>query len=271
MNATHQSFGLPPDPAAPGAEHEHLAAAISALHSPGFMPALTGYINAVCPITGAFVTHLARSRPPAHLYDTVSSDRRSAVIEPYLKSAYHLDPFFDVFLSGPRDAVLRLRDVAPDRFRRSTYYRRYYGKIDLVDESAILVALPDGTAVFYSIGRNGGAPRFSTRDIAQLRARLGVIAALTRTHLAQAGPATTQGDLGEEVSRALSSFGESQLTPREREVATLILKGHSSASISEVTGIAVGTVKIHRRNLYRKLGISSQSELLSKFLETVGA
>jgi DNA-binding CsgD family transcriptional regulator len=52
-------------------------------------------------------------------------------------------------------------------------------------------------------------------------------------------------------------------------VATLILKGHSSASVSTVAGITVGTVKIHRKNIYRKLSISSQSELLSNFLRSV--
>ena len=56
------------------------------------------------------------------------------------------------------------------------------------------------------------------------------------------------------------------LTHRECEIAGLILKGHSSKSIARIIEISPGTVKIHRKNIYRKLGISSQSELFSLFL-----
>ena len=55
-------------------------------------------------------------------------------------------------------------------------------------------------------------------------------------------------------------------TEREREITQLILRGHSSQSIAFNLGISLGTVKTHRKNAYAKLGISSQSELLSLFL-----
>ncbi|EMV9186339.1 helix-turn-helix transcriptional regulator, partial [Escherichia coli] len=41
---------------------------------------------------------------------------------------------------------------------------------------------------------------------------------------------------------------------------------HSSASVAEQLDISPGTVKIHRKNLYAKLGIGSQSELLGLFI-----
>jgi len=44
-------------------------------------------------------------------------------------------------------------------------------------------------------------------------------------------------------------------------VATLIVQGHSSRAIGYKLGISSNTVKVHRRNLYKKLNISSQSEL----------
>ena len=45
------------------------------------------------------------------------------------------------------------------------------------------------------------------------------------------------------------------------------LRGHSSESIGFNLGISLGTVKTHRKNAYAKLGVTSQSELLSVFLE----
>lgn len=54
----------------------------------------------------------------------------------------------------------------------------------------------------------------------------------------------------------------SQLTPKERDVFDLYLKGYKSKDIAEELGIAFNTVKFHNKNIYDKLGISSRSELL---------
>ena len=43
----------------------------------------------------------------------------------------------------------------------------------------------------------------------------------------------------------------------------MILRGHSSVSISLRLGISPQTVKVFRKQLYRKCGISSQAELFS--------
>ena len=49
----------------------------------------------------------------------------------------------------------------------------------------------------------------------------------------------------------------------------MILKGHSSESISRNLGISIATVKTHRQNLYAKLGLSTQQELFSLFLASL--
>jgi len=46
-----------------------------------------------------------------------------------------------------------------------------------------------------------------------------------------------------------------------------VLEGHSSDSIAKDLGIIVGTVRIHRSNIYAKLQISSQQELFSIFFK----
>ena len=57
---------------------------------------------------------------------------------------------------------------------------------------------------------------------------------------------------------------------QEAEVVRLILQGHSSLSISLKLDISMTTVKTHRKNAYAKLNISSQSELLARFLSGLG-
>ena len=54
---------------------------------------------------------------------------------------------------------------------------------------------------------------------------------------------------------------------RERELVQLILAGHPTATIAERLGIAVGTVKNHRRRIYEKLDITTERELFLQFFE----
>jgi DNA-binding CsgD family transcriptional regulator len=71
------------------------------------------------------------------------------------------------------------------------------------------------------------------------------------------------------LRRAFAAFGRHRLTPREGEVVALVLRGHSSEAIAGALRIAPGTVKIHRKNIYAKLGIGSQAELFSMFLASL--
>jgi DNA-binding CsgD family transcriptional regulator len=68
------------------------------------------------------------------------------------------------------------------------------------------------------------------------------------------------------VQEALRSRGIPALTPRELEVVGLVLEGHSSESISNLLTISAGTVRIHRKNIYAKMRISSQRELFAIFI-----
>lgn len=57
------------------------------------------------------------------------------------------------------------------------------------------------------------------------------------------------------------------LTEREREAAQMVLRGHSVKSTAREMNISPETVRMHRKNLYLKLGISSQSELFAQFID----
>ena len=65
---------------------------------------------------------------------------------------------------------------------------------------------------------------------------------------------------------AFDAFGSSVLSPREGEIARMILKGHSSKAIARVFDNSPETIKVHRKRIYSKIGVASQGELLSVFL-----
>ena len=59
------------------------------------------------------------------------------------------------------------------------------------------------------------------------------------------------------------------LTPREQEIFTLLLKGTSPKEIGYTLKISYETVHHHQKNMYRKLGIQSIQELFAKYSKTI--
>jgi DNA-binding NarL/FixJ family response regulator len=54
-----------------------------------------------------------------------------------------------------------------------------------------------------------------------------------------------------------------KLSPREKEIANGILKGLSYKLVAMECGISIDTVRIHIKNIYRKLKINSKSQLFN--------
>lgn len=61
------------------------------------------------------------------------------------------------------------------------------------------------------------------------------------------------------VERIRSDYG---LSPRERDVALLLGRGRNRQFVADELGISLETAKTHATNVYRKLGVHSQQELL---------
>jgi DNA-binding CsgD family transcriptional regulator len=163
-----------------------------------------------------------------------------------------------------------MRDVAPDRFYQGEYFRNYYVQTGLAEEIGFFVATGRCTVVVVSLMRAQKA--FSAKEFAAIQSAWPIVDAACARHwsdLAGQFDATGMGDAGtldRKIQRSFQRFGEGQLTPREREVAEYTLKGHSAEAIRQILGISSGTVRIHRRNIYAKLGISSQGELFARFI-----
>lgn len=55
---------------------------------------------------------------------------------------------------------------------------------------------------------------------------------------------------------------DNQLTPREREVLMLLVRGRDVRHISDALFVSVNTVRTHVQNVYTKLGVHSRQELI---------
>lgn len=70
--------------------------------------------------------------------------------------------------------------------------------------------------------------------------------------------------LGREIDR---QFDEWDLTPSEKEVALLLIKGHSHREIARMTGRSERTSRQHAGSVYEKADLAGRAELAAFFLQ----
>lgn len=79
---------------------------------------------------------------------------------------------------------------------------------------------------------------------------------------------SSAADLIEGLSAAIDAqFARWELSPAEREIALLLLKGLSHKEIANVRSVSETTVRQQARSLYRKAGLSGRNDLAAFFLE----
>ncbi len=67
-------------------------------------------------------------------------------------------------------------------------------------------------------------------------------------------------------SKASGKGSDYDLTPREKEILSLLVDGTGSHTIADKLFISYETVRNHLRNIYRKLQVTSKSQAVSKAL-----
>ncbi len=254
--------------------HWMLAAeVVAALDTPDLPKALAELLRQVAPFNYTVVFGYRGTARPLDLYDDFPPGKRKIFVTDYQAGPYMLDPFFLAASRSVAPGLYRLRDMAPDRFYQGEYFRSYYVQTGLAEEVAFFVTLPDRSTLTLSLMREERV--FSQRDFSALQSVFPFVSAAARRHwrgldqkFGESG-SSLQGQQ-RRMTYDLASFGKGILTPREREVAELTLKGHSAESAGQFLGIAPGTVRIHRRKIYAKFSINSQGELFSRFLSTLG-
>ena len=217
-----------------------------------------------------------QSEKPLCLFHTFSPQKRVVFVDDYLKGPYLLDPFFKACGRKVDAGLYRLRDIAPDRFYQSEYYRSYYVQTGLSEEICYTFYLPKGVAVAISLMRSGERSRFSAREFRLLDSVAPIVASLAQRQwqdVPEKFDIEAVVDVPHQdralIENTVSDLFSQRITPRETQVVAQVLEGHSSDSIATNLGISVGTVRIHRRNIYAKLRISSQQELFSIFLKRI--
>lgn len=71
-------------------------------------------------------------------------------------------------------------------------------------------------------------------------------------------------DFDEYVMRRFAKWA---LTPAEKDVALLLLRGLSTADIAELRRSSVGTVKVHAHHVFGKAAVGSRVEFMALFMD----
>jgi len=141
-----------------------------------------------------------------------------------------------------------------------------------------VTAIQAGIAVYFVTDVLGELPEMRTQPLHPVIESLAVLGLVIGTVLGarQLWRALERNDRMESRLRAASgavldlleeSFQRWSLTPSERDVALLSIKGLSIADIAQLRATRVGTVKAQCAAVYRKAGVNGRAQLLSHFVE----
>jgi len=213
---------------------------------------------------------------PIDLYSTFDRDENIVFVTLYQAGPYLLDPFYHTARER-REGVFRMRELAPDRFFSSEYYRTYYVQTGLAEEIGFFVPIEGDITVVLSLMRREQTGPFPPAEFTTLKKVEPLVVSMVKHYWSGLTPRFNARFVArgkhrrksEVMPRADTVWHDLNLTGRETAIVELVLQGHSSESIGLKLNISTGTVKVHRRNVYRKLGISSQTQLLSLYLKNL--
>ena len=254
--------------------HDALPRVADAIGTDTFGARLVEALQLVLPFEWWMVMVYYPDASPAMLHENFTGSWRARGLTTYVGAFFVLDPFYIMSRSLDHPEVCRLGDIAPDGFLESEYHRAHYATGRIGDEVGYLWPLGPGITLAVSLERSEHCVAFNSDEIRDLETVQPLLYALARRHWAAVQARSGQPaplELGRLVQEAADAFGRDALTPRECEVVKLVLRGYSTKSVSQSLGISPGTVKVHRENIYAKLGVSSQAELFNLFIASVSA
>lgn len=126
---------------------------------------------------------------------------------------------------------------------------------------AVSMMAVDGTTELLDEAVSAGASGFVSMDTS-VDEFIGSLMLLSQGNVvATTSSETTLADIA--VPTPTPSSARGQLSGRELEITEQVAQGHTNREIGEYFELTEGTIKVHLRNIFRKLNISNRAELAS--------
>jgi len=251
-----------------------LGAAIGAIGSDAFPRKLSAFIGELLPKDEVLIFACQHGRCPVLLHGD-SSEAGTAAIRNYwlAGAAYLFSPVYQKFCDGVSDGFYRLDDLLADAEAIDDHYMLYREHAPHSGQVDQMIRVSDADFLWLSLGRFGSGSQFSEDEVDWLNHWERVIGSMAGKHF---GPSAIEAhrrrsettDSYNDLETALARFGSSILTVREHEVLREMMYGRSSKAAARQLGIALSTERVHRRNIYEKLGVSCYGEIFSLFISS---
>jgi DNA-binding CsgD family transcriptional regulator len=260
--------------------HRSVAQLIEALDKPNFWAQLVRLLDQYVNFDSWVALQFSSTERPLVFAESPGEDGSpDQIFQDYLKGLYLLDPFYIASRERSQSGLFRLAEVAPEHFELTEYYQRYFRVNVVADEIQFNCQIDSDRTLCLSLG---STQRFGAEQIALLSMIQPWVIALLRQRLpfelaepaSEHEPLSLQQPANDWRSQLEASVQQSrgaQLTARELDVGRLMLSGCSSKEIARKLEISAETVRVHKKHIYSKLGIKSQSELFSIFLQAQSA
>jgi DNA-binding CsgD family transcriptional regulator len=219
---------------------------------------------ALCDFTGfdrvTLISHDGDGEP-CILFENLSKIGCGLGVRNYVRATHRINPM----LRCGRRGAIRARDYA---FAAAQPSARKFGQIVSCDDEELGYRTVGWPERHEEIGLYlDGGDRVFELGLYRERARTAASVATLRALDRLSAPIAAALGRHRALARAASAYGQTgrldRLTGRERQVADLLLTGYSSGAIALQFGISRHTVKDHRKNIFRKLQVSSLAELFS--------
>ena len=200
-------------------------------------------------------------RPSATVFYSVAEDNEPSGFElfglaetmhrTYLQRYCTLDPLHPSYCARQSRSVLTLTSALPEPARdRSIYWRRFLQPYQVVDVMEVLLRDGARTVAAFSLLRMAPAEAFSAEELSRAHAVQPLLEAALVSLLRCEHPMRTHLE------------GRPPLTHREQQIARRVRDGMSNKQIANDLAVAQPTVKTHLLHMFRKLGVSSRTELI---------
>jgi len=244
---------------------------IDALRADNGFDALCAELSALCEFQNFIVFMFREGAKPLLFQTNLGLPWLNERMSSYINGLYTIDPFHRCTIDG-KTGLFRMRDIMPESFLESEYFKYFYRFTSVYDELRYVVQVHQKLSVHVFIEREGRGNGFAKKDLKLFEALQPFVTSFILVHVAWLEEKSGNREssvISFDLRTKIKELRPGTLTTREIDTVELMLKGYSTKSMARVLQIDDGTVANHKRNIYAKLNVHSQAQLFDLFLRSL--
>jgi len=247
-----------------------LASVIRGLGESSFVVDLVSFLKTQVNFDSSIIMAYPEDGPLLILHHDLISGDRNVVRSEYSEAVSPISQFYLKASVGFRGPFYGKGSPQVSE-QLSSVYTDYWRRSGTADQFAYIAQLSGGTPLILCLRRTAELSMYSENEVRSLNSYAELVITLMEKHwkdgLESISSATNLVYQSSEV--VLNGLPSSCLTPRERDVLELLIKGLSNKLIARELGISHETVKVYCKNLYAKIGVSGRPAIYAKIFRSL--